>query len=97
MERLRQFTPEEIEQAEIEVMRGMTPTEKWLVIKWLTYVERSQIYKSVRDAHPGVTGNELGLLFIAACYGQELADRLRTYIHERQEAGFQVKLGRGDE
>jgi hypothetical protein len=73
-------THPDAERVQIELLRRATVGQRAEIAIALsqTVIELSR--RAIRRAHPDASEQEVGLMFVALHYGQDLADRVRAYI-----------------
>lgn len=76
-------THPDAERVQIELLRNMPAEERLrLGLSW-SHTVRQLAWQAIERANPGASREELGLIFVAVHYGQDLADRVRAYLAER--------------
>jgi len=76
-------SPEE-EQVLIELIRHASPVRRFAMMEaWSQFLIEAN-KQGIRDTHPEASEEEVGLIFVANNYGQELADKVRAYLIRRK-------------
>jgi hypothetical protein len=78
-------TPPEEEKALIEWLRKKTPSQRLELGLSLTQANLERIREDIRQANPNASKEELDLIFVEVNYGEELAERVRTYLARRRQ------------
>ena len=73
-------THPDIERIQIELFRQATPERRVQIALSLSQQLMALSKRAIREAHPDASEVEVGLLFVALVYGQDLADRVRAYL-----------------
>lgn len=77
-------TSPEAERVQIELLRKTTLAQRFALVSSLSHTTRQLALRAVQRAHPEASEEEVHLLFIALCYGDELANRLRNSLDRRR-------------
>jgi hypothetical protein len=72
------------EQAQIELMRRMSPAQRVAIARSLGARAISLMRRAIRRRYPDATEEEVKLKFIELQYGTELAERVRAYWRDRR-------------
>ena len=77
-------TSPEAERVQIELIRKASPAKRFAIMEaWSQFlIEANKL--GIRRAHPNLSEEEIGLIFVANNYGQVLADRLRADLTRRK-------------
>lgn len=76
-------TSPDIERLQIELFRDATPERRVQIALSLSQQLMALSRRAIREAYPQATEEEVGLMFVAFNYGQDLADRVREYLKSR--------------
>jgi len=71
------------EEVQLELLRKATTAQRFAIMQSLTTTGIGLSRRAIKRANPGLDQRELDLIFVALHYGQDLADRLRVYLDER--------------
>jgi len=81
-------TTREAEQWQLRLLREKSPAERLAMAVRLTSEVIRASRRAISRAHPELTEQEVGLLFIELHYGRELADAVRQYEEQREHGPF---------
>jgi hypothetical protein len=73
------------ERVQIRLLREAGPTRRFEMARALTTTAVELSRAALRKRHPALSEREVELKFVELCYGQELAQRLRSYLEGRNE------------
>jgi hypothetical protein len=76
-------THPDAERVQIELLRCATVGQRAEIAISLTQTTIELSRRAIRRAHPDASEQEVGLIFVALHYGQDLADRVRAYLDRR--------------
>lgn len=79
-------TSPEAERVQINLLRQAGVARRFQLFSSLNKSAIQWSRASIRKAHPEASEDELAILFVALCYGQRLADGLRTDLAQRRQA-----------
>lgn len=77
-------TRNDAEHMQIELFRCASPERRAQIALSLSQQLMALSRRAIREAHPEAREEEVGLMFVALNYGQELADRVREYLNLRR-------------
>jgi hypothetical protein len=77
-------THPDAERVQIELLRKASVARRFHLVRSLTKTTRQLTWRSMQEKYPSASEEEIGLHFVALVYGQELADRLRSYLANRR-------------
>jgi len=76
-------TSPEAEQVQIELLRRATNAERLGLALSMTDLAIGLARRAIARANPGLSQQELDLIYLEVHYGRELARRVRDYLKER--------------
>lgn len=76
------------EAVQIALLRKAGPAKRVEVMRSLSRTVLRLSWRGLRRANPDLSEQELNLLFVKHCYGDDLAHRLQTYLNRRKEHGI---------
>lgn len=76
-------TPPQVERVHCGLLAA-GPVRRFELMAALTASVIEMSRAALRRRHPEASAAELDLRFVALCYGQDLADRLETWMRRRQ-------------
>ncbi|MBI2756046.1 MAG: hypothetical protein HYX52_04975 [Chloroflexi bacterium] len=68
------------ERVQIDLLRAASFERRATLARSLSTTTLELARRAIEEAHPDASEDELGVRFVAACYGKALAERLRRYI-----------------
>jgi len=77
-------TTPEAEKVQIELIRKSSTSRRMAMVRSLS---RTVIYlsrRAIKRAKPSLSERELDIAFVANHYGEDLAERLRSYLERKQ-------------
>jgi hypothetical protein len=78
-------THPEIEKKQIELLRQAPTTKRFaLMSAWSRFI-RGAARENIRKDHPEASDQEIELMLVARLYGDELAEKVRKYLVERNK------------
>jgi hypothetical protein len=77
-------THPDVEEVQIDLLRRATVARRCSLACSLSQTAIQLARRAIRRAHPDADEEEIGLIFIATHYGQELADRVRADLARRR-------------
>lgn len=77
------------ERAQIDILRGMTPTRRLELMRALCQSSYSRSMQALAKARPHATHGELVALFVEINHGRAIADRYRAYLKRRENSSAQ--------
>ena len=78
-------TSPEAERVQIELIHKASIAKRFAIMEaWSQFLIEAN-KNSIRQRHPDASEEEIGLIFVANNYGQELADRLRADLARRKQ------------
>jgi hypothetical protein len=77
-------TSPEAERVQIELLRRAGPTRRFALARSLSQTVMQLARGGIRRRHPDADEEEVGLIFIATHYGQELAEQVRADLARRR-------------
>lgn len=81
-------TTPEAERVQIELIRQAPISKRFAIMEaWSQFLVEAN-KQGIRQRHPDASEEEVGLIFVANNYGQELADRLRTDLARRKQCNY---------
>ena len=81
-------THPDIERIQFDMLRRAGATERVRLTRSLSETVMQMCWRSLEEANPGASEQEIGIKFVEFNYGKTLADAVRTYL-ERQAARAQ--------
>ncbi len=75
------------EEVQIALLRKASPAKRAWLMRSLSQTVLRLSRRAFRRAHPDLSEQELNLLFVKHCYGDDLAERLRIYLNRRETHG----------
>ena len=78
-------THPDAEAVQLELLRQASVSQRASLMRSLTRVAVASSKRAIAKARPGLSQQELDLVFVELNYGQELADRLRQWMAARDE------------
>lgn len=79
-------TSPEAERVQIELLRKATPARRVAMMRSMSAMVIGLSRRALERANPGLSREEIDLLFVKQNYGRELAEELRRYFSERHHA-----------
>lgn len=73
------------EMKQVEILRKMSPTERFAKAANLTSFVMNQSKRAIKNANPNLSEFERKIIFISIHYGEELAEKARKYWQEKNE------------
>jgi len=73
------------EQVQIALIRQASVPRRLSLMRSLSRGMMQLSRRGIERAHPGITDEEVDLLFVEYHYGAELALRLRAYLHNQKK------------
>jgi len=71
---------------QIELLRNATIARRLALARSLTTLTMQLAWRAVERANPDADADELAARFVTHCYGNDLGDGLRRYLHARRHA-----------
>lgn len=85
MANLPNDTHPEIERVQIELLKKASISQRFaLTSAWSEFI-RNVAKTDIRRLHPEASEEEVMLMLAARLYGQELADKVRQFMQQRQQ------------
>ncbi len=78
-------THPDMERLQIELFRKAGPERRVQIALSLSQQLMALTKRTIREMHPDTSEVEKGLIFVSLVYGQDLANRVRSYLQERGE------------
>jgi hypothetical protein len=78
-------TSPEAEKVQIELLRQATNAQRLAMALSLTDLAIRLARRAIARANPGLSQQELDLIYLDVHYGRELADRVRDYLKDRAQ------------
>lgn len=78
-------TSPEAERVQIEIMRRAGPARRLGLARSLSCTIMQLTRDGIRERDPTASDEEIGLQFVKACYGSELAEGLRKHLNGRRD------------
>jgi hypothetical protein len=75
------------EAVQIQLLRKAGSAKRAWLMRSLSQTMLRLSRRTIRQANPDLNEQELDLLFVKHCYGDELAQRLRIYLNREKEHG----------
>ena len=79
-------TDPESERVQIKLLAEATPAARASLALSLSRMTMELTRRAISRAHPGANADQLAVLFVAQCYGAELAASLRDDLEARRSA-----------
>jgi hypothetical protein len=79
-------TPPEIAKLQFELWRKLSPLERARKLFDISQRTKDWSLQALEQTRPELTSDERRQLFIRHVYGDELADRVQSYVQEREDA-----------
>jgi hypothetical protein len=79
-------TAPEAERVQIELLRKATPARRVAMMRSLSAMAIGLARRALGRANPGLSREQIDLLFVQQNYGKELAESLRRYLNEHHHA-----------
>ena len=76
-------TTPEAEKIQIELLRKATISRRMSIVRSLSQTVMYLSRRAIKRANPSFTEREVDIAFVANHYGQDLAERLRIYLKQR--------------
>ena len=76
-------THPDAERVQIQLLRAASGTERFQTVRSITATTRQLAWRAIKSANPDASDGEVDMLFVSVHYGEELADKLRTYLAAR--------------
>lgn len=73
----------EAEKIQIELLRKATISRRMSIVRSLSQTVMYLSRRAIKRANPSFTEREVDIAFVANHYGQDLAERLRIYLKQR--------------
>jgi hypothetical protein len=73
-------TNPEAEKVQLELLRQKTPSERFALMRSLTAFVTGLSRRTLAEANPGLSDDELRIKVIELQYGKELAEKVRNYL-----------------
>lgn len=73
----------EAEKIQIELLRKATIYRRMSIVRSLSQTVMYLSRRAIKRANPSFTEREVDIAFVANHYGQDLAERLRIYLKQR--------------
>ena len=80
-------THPKVEQIQIDLIRQTSVAQRISKMRSLTSSLMRLSKRAIRRANPGLSKEELDVLFVKYHYSEDLAVRLRKYLHQRNPYG----------
>jgi hypothetical protein len=77
-------TSPDVERVHLRLLREAGPVRRAAIALDLSAAAIEATRQGLRRRHPELSEEEIGLRFVALCYGQDLADRVRAYLDARK-------------
>ena len=77
-------TTREAEDVQLELLRAKSFSQRGKLVCSLTHTAIFHAKRAIQRAHPGLSQQELDLLFIDVHYGKELAEKVRAYLKDQR-------------
>ncbi|MCH8127953.1 hypothetical protein IIC38_18685 [candidate division KSB1 bacterium] len=78
-------THPEVERILIDLTRKVTVAEKFSQVRELSNMAMQLSRRAIARANPGLSENEVDLLFVKYHYGDDVANRLKNHLEKRQD------------
>lgn len=78
-------THPEIEKVQIALLRKATLARRFEIVRSLSQTTIELSRRAIQRANPTFSQREVDLAFVAYHYGEELAERLRRYLEQREQ------------
>lgn len=75
------------EAVQIKFLRKAGPVKRLWLMRSLSQTVLNLSRRTLRKMNPELSEQELKVLFVRHCYGDELADRLQIYLNRGKEHG----------
>ena len=76
-------TTPEAEKIQIELLRKATISRRMSIVRSLSQTVMYLSRRAIKRANPSFTEREVDIAFVANHYGQDLAERLRIYLKQK--------------
>jgi hypothetical protein len=80
-------TDPRIEAVQIALLRKAGTAKRAALMRSLSQTLIKLSRRTLRELNPELSEQELKVLFVRHCYGDELADRLQVYLQKSKEHG----------
>ena len=77
-------TSPEAEKIQIELLRKASVARRISIVRSLSQTVMYLSWRAIKRANPSMSEQEVNIAFVAYNYGQELAERLKIYLDQRQ-------------
>jgi hypothetical protein len=77
-------TAPEAEKVQIELIRKSSTSRRISIVRSLSQTVIYLSRRAIKRTKPSLSERELDIAFVANQYGQELAERLRSYLERKQ-------------
>ena len=78
-----QDTSPEVENVQIDLLRKAGPVKRFSIMLSLSQNMIALSKQALRKANPGLSENELTILFIKNCYGIDIAEKVKKRMIEK--------------
>lgn len=75
------------EKVQIRLLRQASPAKRAWLMRSLSQTVLKLSRRTLRELNPDLSEQALKVLFVKHCYGDELADRLQTYLNRGKKHG----------
>ncbi len=80
-------TSPEAERIQIELLRKASVARRISIVRSLSQTVMFLSRRAIKRANPSMSEQELDIMFVKYHYGQELAEKLRIYLKQRDNGG----------
>ena len=85
MKTLSMDTHPEVEQMQIQLLSQAGPARRFALARSLSQSTIEMSRRAIEKRHPHLPPRDISLRYVALCYGEDLARRLKFYLEQREK------------